>query len=226
MRSALQITVSCFIGFAIAGQAVCQQAADPADVDSKRIFGIIPNFRTSPTLAEFKPITAKEKFKLAADDSFDRGTVILAALFAGQAQLTNAHASFGQGAAGYARYLGTSYGDFFVGNFMTEAIYPSLLHQDPRFFRRGKGSVMSRLRYSAGQVFVTHGDNGHTQFNFSEILGNSTAAAISTSWYPENRNAADAASQLGVQIGVDMAGNILKEFGPDLTRKLFHHHKG
>jgi hypothetical protein len=73
------------------------------------------------------------------------------------------------------RYLGTSYADFVIGDLMTEAIDPVLLHQDPRHFRRGTGSAWSRLAGAAGQIFWTHRDSDHTQFNFSEIIGNSTA---------------------------------------------------
>jgi hypothetical protein len=108
---------------------------------------------------------------------------------------------------------------------MTEAIYPTILHQDPRYFRRGIGSKWSRLRYSVGQIFWTHTDSDRTQFNYSEILGNSTAVALSTAYYPNNRNVTDATRKLGMQIGVDMASNILKEFWPDLSRKFSRKHR-
>jgi hypothetical protein len=121
--------------------------------------------------------------------------------------------------AGFARYYGSSYGSFAIGNFMTEAVYPSLVHQDPRYFRRGSGG-WSRLTYAMGQIFVTHGDNRKTQFNISEIAGNATAVAISNTYNPDSRTASDAAENLGIQLGVGMAGNILKEFGPDLYRKV------
>jgi hypothetical protein len=138
--------------------------------------------------------------------------------------LSNSNPSFGQGVKGFAHYFGTSYGDYFIGDYMTEAIYPTFLHQDPRYFRRGTGSVVSRLAYSAGQIFLTHGDSGRTQFNFSEVAGNSTAVAISMAYYPENRDIGDAVSKLGVQLGVDMAANIVKEFAPDIGRKFTHKH--
>jgi hypothetical protein len=150
--------------------------------------------------------------------------VALAAAFAGEGQLTNANPSFGQGTAGYARYFGTAYADVVIGDFMTEAIYPSLLHQDPRYFRRGKGSGLSRLGYAMGQIFWTHTDAGRTQFNFSEIVGNSTAVAISNAYYSDNRDAGNAVSRLGTQIGVDMLSNVLKEFWPDLSRKFGRKH--
>ena len=217
--------------------AFCQQTApgppiqpgtpakgNPTEQEDKRILGIIPNYRTSPSLTNYKPISAREKFVIATQDSFDRGTVILAAAFAGEGQLTNANRSFGQGAAGYGRYFGTSYADFVIGNYMTEAIFPAILHQDPRYFRRGSGSGWSRLRYAIVQTFWTHSDSGRMQFNYSEIIGNSTAVAISNAYYVDNRDAADALTKLGTQIGVDIAANVLKEFSADLNRKFFRKH--
>jgi hypothetical protein len=205
-----------------ASQNVAQQPKE-----SKRILWLIPNFRTSPTLNPYVPISAREKFKIARQDSFDQGTVALAAAFAGESQLSNSNRSFGQGVEGYAHYFGTAYASFVIGNFMTEGIFPTLLHQDPRYFRRGKGSGMSRLGYAMGQIFITHGDNGKTQVNFSELLGNSTAVAISMAYYPENRDAKDASTSLGTQLAVDMAANVLKEFWPDISRHFSKkHHDG
>jgi len=226
-----RVSLSCAVLFlaASARPAFSQTNADSDSVNSneensKHIFFIIPNFRTTATLAEYKPIKPREKFKIAAQDTFDRGTFALAALFAGQSQLSNSNPSFGQGVQGYAHYYVTSYADFAIGNYMTEGVYPTLLHQDPRYFRRGKGSVITRLGYSAGQIFFTHSDNGHTQINYSELAGNSTAVAIAMTYYPENRNVSDAVSQLGTQLGVDMVSNILKEFAPDITHAFHHRH--
>jgi len=196
-----------------------QPPPQPPPLESKRIFGIIPNNRTWPSRKDYKPLSTREKFEIARQDSFDRGTVILAAAFAADAQLTNSNRSFGQGAWGYARYFGASYGDFVIGNYMSEAIFPTLLHQDPRYFRRGSGSNWTRMGYAIGQIFWTHTDSDRTQFNYSEILGNSTAVAISNAYYQDNPSATDSATKLGMQIGVDMASNVLKEFWPDVSRK-------
>ena len=205
-----------------AGQPPADQSRKDAasqPVESKRILGIIPNYRTFPSLQNYEPLTAGEKFKIATQDSFDRGTVALAVLFGGEGQLTNANRSFGQGAAGFGRYVGAAYGDFVIGDYMTEAVFPTLLHQDPRYFRRGTGSGWSRLEYAVRQIFWTHRDSGGMQFNYSEVIGNSTAVAISNAYYVNNRTAGDATSKLGMQLGVDMASNVLKEFWPDLERK-------
>ena len=200
-------------------------AAPVPQQESKRLFGIIPNNRSSPTLVNYKPLTVREKFDIGFHDSFDYGAVLLAAGAAGIGQAGNANPSFGQGAQGYARYFGTSYADVVIGNMFTTSIYPSLLHQDPRYFRRATGSTWSRLGYAISRIFVTQADRGHSQFNYSEILGNATAVGISNAYYPDQRKLGDNFSRFGFQVGLDMAGNVLKEFGPDLTRRRNHQPK-
>jgi hypothetical protein len=213
---------------ALSSPLLAQQSADhgaaeaqtPPQPEQKRLFGIIPNYRTSPSLAHYQPLTTSEKFKLASEDAFDRGTFLLAAGFAGESQITKANPSFGQGVEGYAHYFVTSYADWAIGDYMTEAVFPSLLRQDPRYFRRGTGSGLGRLTYAMSQIFRTHTDSGGHAFNFSELGGNAAAAAISQAYYPENRDAASAASKFAIQIGVDMASNVMKEFYPDLRHWL------
>jgi hypothetical protein len=89
-------------------QPTVAESRDSSEIVPKRILGIIPNYRTSPSLKDYTPLTPKGKFNMARQDSFDRGTFILGALFGGEAQLTKATLSFGQGVPGYARYLSTS----------------------------------------------------------------------------------------------------------------------
>ena len=193
---------------------------DASKQESRHILGIIPNYRTYPSLLDYRPLTSRDKFKIATEDSLDRGTFALAGLFGGLGQLTDSNKSFGQGGAGFGRYFGASYGDLLIGNYMSEAVYPSILHQDPRYFRRGTGSGRSRFAYAVSQVFWTHRDSGGSrQFNYSEWLGNSTAVAISNAYYVDQRSAGNAASRLVMQVGIDAVGNVLKEFWPDLQRK-------
>jgi hypothetical protein len=196
----------------------------PDENPHTRIFWIIPNYRTYPSEANRTPISTRKKFGIATQDSFDRGTFILAAAFAGQGQLSKSEPSFGDGVGAYAHYFATAYSDLVIGDYMTEAIFPALLHQDPRFFRRGTGSVPSRMFYAIGQIFWTHTDSGGTMFNFSEIGGNATASAISNAYYPDSRTAANFFTRMGTQVGIDMAGNVLKEFWPDLYNKLSRKH--
>lgn len=188
----------------------------------KRLFGIVPNYRTAPTPAVYKPLTTRQKFSLATNDAFDRGTFLLAAAFAGQGQLTNANPSFGQGMKGYGHYFITSYADWAIGDYMTEAVFPVMFHQDPRYFRQGTGSGWSRLKHAVGQIFWTRTDSGGHAFNISEVGGNAAAVAISQSYYPDQRSASQAGGKLAIQIGVDMSSNIVKEFYPDIIKHMPH----
>ena len=200
-----------------------QPCAPAPDDSSPLIFGIIPNYRTSPTLTNYTPLPPATKFHLAAEDSFDPGTFILAGLFAGQSQWTQAAPSFGHGVGAYGRYYSAALADLVVGDFMTEAVFPRVLHQDPRYFRLGKGSGWRRLGYAVGQIVWTHTDTGAGWFNASEVLGNATAVAIGNTYYPDGRTFARSASRWSWQVGTDAAANILKEFWPDLERKFGHH---
>lgn len=189
----------------------------------KRIFGVLPNYRTANETTVYTPITVKQKFIIGMKDSFDYPLILLSGALAGLGQLSDQNPDFGQGLAGYARRLGTGYADQAIGNLMTESIFPSFLHEDPRYFRRGYGSVWSRTAYAATRVFITRTDSGGTRFNFSEVLGNATAVAISNSYYPNDRTATGNVEKLGEQIGIDAVSQVLKEFWPDVKRRLFHH---
>ena len=198
------------------------QTQEPPD---KRVFGVLPNYRTANETAVYTPITTKQKFTIGLKDSFDYPLVLLAGAFAGLGQLTNQHPQFGQGLAGFGRRLGTGYADQAIGNMMTEAIFPSLLREDPRYFRRGYGSVGSRTWYALTRVMVTRTDSGGRRFNFSEWVGNATGVAISNAYYPDEHSVLDNAGKLVEQVGTDAISQVLKEFWPDIKHKLFHRHE-
>ena len=132
-------------------------------------------------------LTNREKLDIAAKDSFDYPLVALAGALAGLGQLTNQQPSFGQGLKGYGHRLVTNYGDQAMGNMFTEGLFPVLLHEDPRYFRRGTGGVWSRAGYALTRVIVTHTDSGGMRFNTSEWAGNALAVAISNAYYPDTR---------------------------------------
>ena len=188
----------------------------------KRIFGVLPNYRTANETAVYMPITWQRKFTIAAKDSFDYPLLGLSAVLAGYQQWTNSNASFGQGWAGYGHRVAVEYADQAIGNMMTEGLFPVMLHEDPRYFRRGYGTKWSRTWYAATRVFVTKTDAGGTRFNFSEILGNATGTAISNAYTPDQRNVGDNIETWWAQIGIDSASQVLKEFWPDIKHKLFH----
>jgi hypothetical protein len=125
---------------------------------------------------------------------------------------------------GYAKRFATSYSDQVIGNFMTEGIYPSILRQDPRYFRMAHGSVGRRAWYSISRILVTKTDSGRSTINASELLGNATAAGIGLSYYPDNRNVPDYLQNWGTQLGTDAISQLMKEFWPDIKTWLHKKH--
>jgi len=198
-------------------------AANPEPLP-RHILGFFPNHNASPCLFPYVPISAKEKFKIASKDAFDPGAVVVAAGAAGAAQLFNSNRPFGQEVSGYSRYFGAAYANHVIGDYLTEGVYPSLLHQDPRCFRRGSGSRGTRVMYAISRVFRTQADAGGTSFNYSRVFGASSTVAISSLYYANHRDAAASVVGLSAQLGGTMGANILKEFWPDLLRKFTRKH--
>jgi hypothetical protein len=204
------------------GTSPAQKQSDGTSKD--RLFFTLPNFLTLENSASAPPLTAGQKFKVTARGTFDPVELVWFGLQAGIAQAGGSDPSYGQGVEGYAKRYAQRFGDGSIQNFFTRAIFPSALHQDPRYFQMGEGGFLHRAAYAVSRIFVTRSDSGSTQFNFSEIFGGAAAAGISTfTYHPrESRNLANATHVWGTQIGFDALSYALKEFWPDLRRKMHH----
>jgi hypothetical protein len=186
------------------------------------IFWVIPNYRSDEDPIETGPLAPKAKFKLAALDSFDPSAFLVAGGFAGYSMARSQYPSFGGGAQGYGKYLAGAFVDQAIGNMMTEAVFPVALHQDPRYFVKGRGGFWKRTGYAVSREFITYDDFRQPQFNFSEIAGNGVAAGISNFYYPaDQRTIGNTAQKWGEQIGLDAFFNVLKEFWPDVRQRMF-----
>jgi hypothetical protein len=200
-------------------------ANDPAAKnEDKRVLGVLPNYRTAEMTNDYHPISAKYKITIALKDSFDYPLFGVGAAYAGLYQLENSHPQFGQGMAGYARRLGTSYADQIIGNMLTEGFMPIVFHEDPRYFRKSQGSTASRVGYALSRIFVTKTDHGNASFNFAEVVGNGVAAGIGLSYYRDDRDFKDFAQNWGTQLATDATSQVLKEFWPDIKRRFFKKH--
>ncbi|HLI85028.1 MAG TPA: hypothetical protein VKV17_13985 [Bryobacteraceae bacterium] len=200
----------------VAGQPV------PAPID-KHIFGVLPNYRTTENSYPYQPLTARQKLTIAAKDSFDWPAYVTAAGFAGLYQLENSNPSFRQGVSGYAKRFATAYGDQMLGNMFQEGIVPAIIHQDPRYFRLGEGTVRHRLFYALEQVMVARMDSGKKTFNFSEWGGAAAMTAISNAYYPNSRDWDDNLQKMVIAVATDAFSNVGKEFWPDIKRRLHRH---
>ncbi len=206
-----------------------------------RLFFALPNFLTLENAGQVPPLTTGQKYRVVAQGSFDPIQIVWYAALSSICQAENCEPGYGQGWAAYGKRYGAYAADGTIENFFVGAILPSMLHQDPRYFQSGHGSFFNRSYYAVSRIFVTRTDSGRSQFNYSEIFGAAIASAISTySYHPHpgyhpqpgvnvpyvasDRTLKNTASVWGSQVGYDMLTLVVKEFWPDLRRKLKKQH--
>ena len=189
----------------------------------KRILWIIPNYRAVSANTVLPPLSFKDKFWLATQDTFDYSDFILVGGLAGIAMANKSEPSFEQGAAGYGRYYWHIFVDGGIENYMTEAIVPAATKEDPRYYTLGKGGFFKRTGYAVSRLFITKTNSGKATFNLSEIVGAGAAAGIGNAYYPAASNPwVKTYQRWGTEVGLDGVFNTLKEFWPDINRAVFH----
>ncbi len=202
-------------------------AAQAADGESgqqtKRILGVIPNFRAVSADAKLPPQSVKEKFMDATEDSFDYSSIFIPAAIAGFDMARNSVPEFHQGGAGYARYLWHAAVDQTSENYLVEFIVPTVTHEDTRYYTLGHGGFLHRTGYALSRAVITRSDSGKEVFNASEVIGSGAASGISNLYYPaRERSFSNTAEEWGLDIGIDSASFVFREFWPDVNRHLFH----
>jgi hypothetical protein len=190
---------------------------------TKRILGIVPNFRSVNADTALPRQSSKEKIKIGLEDSFDYSSFIFAGMQAAISQGTKAYPAFHQGAAGYGRYYWHTIADQTDENLWVESLLPSVLHEDSRYYTLGHGGLLKRASYAFSRALVTRNDNGSTTFNSAEIVGAGAAAGISSAYYPNQYCTWTKTGQRWLtSIVLDSATFAVKEFWPDVNRAVFH----
>ena len=202
-----------------------RQISSQPEKQPKRILWVIPNYRAVSADTQLPPLSRKDKFWLATEDSFDYSSFVLAGIIAGISQARNDTPEFHDGAAAYGRYYWHSFVDQAVGNYFTEALLPVATHEDPRYYTLGRngGGFLHRTGYSLTRLLITRNDAGRNTFNFSEVVGNAAGAAISDLYYPRQERTLDKTAQKWIlQLGIDGFFDMAKEFWPDIDQRIFH----
>jgi hypothetical protein len=205
--------------------AAQSQPAPPISDD--HILGIIPNFQTvNDPSKPVTPLTVKEKFMLFARETVDPFTIIAGGLGAAISQGHNDDPKYGQGGGAYAQRFGAAVTDITTQNFFSDFMLSSILHEDPRYFRRGpRYHFWYRVGYSVSRLVVTQTDAGKTRFNFANIGGIAMGIGLSNAYYPDKSvNATEVASRFGTSLVASALANILPEFWPDMKQKFFTRH--
>ena len=199
------------------------QSSTETATQTKRILGVIPNFRAVSTDQKLPAQSVKEKFVTATQDSFDYSAVVIPAMLAAYSMETDATPEFHQGAAGYARYFWHAAIDQTSENYMVEFIVPVITHEDTRYYTLGKGGFLKRTGYALSRAVITRSDSANEVFNLSEVIGSGAAAGLSSLYYPSReRSFANTGTEWGLDIGIDAASFVAKEFWPDINHRLFH----
>jgi hypothetical protein len=180
--------------------------------EKQRVLGIAPDFYSS-YIWDAAPLDAHQKFVLASKSAFDPIAFLSIGAVAGIEQARNIYPGYHQGAEGYAKRYGASFADEAIGRFFASAIYPSIFRQDPRYFYKGYGTKTQRAEYAISRAFVTRGNNGKTQPNYSLFLGRLTAGAIANLYHdPSDRGAALTFENAFLNIGGHAFDNLAREF--------------
>lgn len=190
---------------------------------TKRILGIVPNFRSVSADQKLPPQTVKDKFKTTLQDNFDYSSFIFVGALAGVAMAENSYPQFHQGAAGYGRYYWHSLADQTSENTFVEFLLPSALHQDSRYYTLGHGGILKRGAYSFSRTLITRGDDGREEPNYSEVVGAGAASGISDLYYPGvDRTWTKTGQRWLTNVILDGATFTVKEFWPDINDHVFH----
>lgn len=211
---------------AVAGQIAAPAAQDSGQVpveNPKRILGIIPNFDTANNTPQDKtPLTTKEKYILAYHQSFDFSAHLGNAFQSALTQASNEQPHYGQGWGAFAERFGATEADGVTSSFLIYAIFPQILHEDPRYFRRGRGPILHRIAYAASRTVITRTDDGGHTANVPLIAGLLVQQAISVSYYPPvDRTASGVFGNWMINLGYTAGYTVLKEFYPDFLHIIF-----
>jgi hypothetical protein len=223
-----QVAPSASQSSSASGPAPQTQSAQsaPADVtgqQTKRILGIIPNFRAVSTDEKLPPETVKDKFISATEDSFDYSAIFFPGVIAAYNMYEHATPQFHQGAAGYARYFWHSAVDQTSENYMVEFIFPTVTREDSRYYTLGRGGFFKRTGYALSRAVITRSNSGAEVFNISEVFGAGASAGISNLYYPSaSRSVGNTMSEWAEDVGIDAGTFWFREFWPDINRRIFH----
>jgi len=180
--------------------------------EQQRIVGIVPNFYTS-YIYYAAPLNTKQKYSLVAHDVFDPLQFLGAGVTAGIEQATNRFPGYGQGLEGYGKRYAAAFGDAVTRDYLSYAVFPSLFHQDPRYFYQGSGSTGSRLLHALGYTVALRGDDGRNMPNYSFFLGSLGSGLLSNLYYPhDNRGARLVFINFGIAVAARAGVAVLREF--------------
>jgi hypothetical protein len=214
----LSLFVCLFLSSVVMAQSGSPDAPQPSG--HHKLFSFSPQLSAAN---DSRPMSASEKFEYFAIDTVNPFQLLASAASAGIDQADDRYPSWGQGGEGFGKRFAANYADAATTNFFATFLFPTVLRQDPRYFRKGEGTFGSRLGYAITRILVTRTDSGRLAPNASLLLGATASGALSNVYYPrDQQTGVNTAERIGITLGTSAGINVAKEFWPDVSHKLFH----
>lgn len=217
-----------FLILVLASSVFAQQNTEPpagnaqtrdSGQQSDRVVAVIPAFNSEDDI-NAPALSSGQKFRLFTRTVTDPYNLVMPAINAVILKASGSSTGYGSGFGGFAKRYGSSLADSVSGNFFRLYAFPSLLHEDPRYFRAGHGSIAARSRHVFAATVWTRKDDKTFRFNWSKLLAAGASSGLSNAYYPaENRGAKLTLSRIGLSYLGEASMNALKEFWPDIKRK-------
>ena len=168
-----------------------------------------------------RPLTVKQKFFLAANNSVSGISFIGTAAGAGYSQAMNTRSGYGQGAEGYFKRWGAGMAFVASSNMIGTFAIASALHEDPRYFVENSGKFRESVRYAVSRVFISRRDNGTTGTNWAGILGPLGAAGLANTYLPPDaQGIGHTFGNWGIALALSAGANVMREYWPHLNKRL------
>lgn len=196
-------------------QAPIEPSLPPAPLPHRRVLWLFPGYETiqDPTIP-VAPLQTRQKFEMAYRKTIDVSFPIESVMFAGADKVANYGPNYGTGSNAFGQLVGYNAANLASTFFFTDALLPTIFHQDPRYFRKGAGTDTSRVWWALRSEFVAFNNQGVEVPNYSGILGFGMATALSNAYSPPSSvTLPSTMERFGVKIGVSFALNVMREFG-------------
>ena len=177
-----------------------------------------------PLLATWKPLTAREKFRVFEKYTYSPRTFANASINSVMDDVKHSNREYETGPCGVAQRYGIELATSETSVFFERFLIPVLLKQDPRYFRDPRLPFAKRVLYSMSRVLITRSDSGHQTFNASKIGGGLISQAIGDLYVPgRSQGLHPLADRLTFNLARDAGTNLVHEFWPEIRRKIFRH---
>jgi hypothetical protein len=174
------------------------------------------------TPSSYRPITAEQRLKWFAVNSFGPASLTGGLFSAGFGTLVNRPRQYGPHWEGFGDRYGMRLTGVLTSNAM-EASVGALWGEDPRYPRDSGQSFPNRIGHVVKWTFVARDRNGGTMPAYARYVATAGNNFLSNTWRESSEaDAQHALERTALGFLARLSGNAFKEFWPDVKNGLFH----